>query len=275
MTSLLTNTDPFHLDTSSVGPVNPKAASVHRSHPKEGSLMISVVIPARNAAATIERAVRSACSQEEVLVEVVVVDDGSTDHTAAIVTSLQRQNPAIRLVRQEASGVSVARNHGVSLALGDWVSFLDADDQIPPGGLSALMSASNQTGADVVFGGYRQYLVHPNEAAREIRLAPAVRTISGPKALAAYVHGRIPGVIWNGLYNRTLLRRLRFDPSVGHEDADFLPRALAMSRRVALTPDIVYHYIRRPGSFMDTLHRRRLDSHSCATAVTVAVSDPW
>lgn len=94
------------------------------------SKRISVVIPLYNKEAEIERALRSVIEQSLTPHEIIVVDDGSTDGSAAIVERVMRENPSanIRLERQENRGVSAARNRGVSLATGDYIALLDGDD---------------------------------------------------------------------------------------------------------------------------------------------------
>ena len=94
------------------------------------SQRISVVIPLYNKEAEIERALRSVIGQSLQPREIVVVDDGSTDGSVAIVERVMRENPDanIRLDRQENRGVSAARNRGISLATGDYVALLDGDD---------------------------------------------------------------------------------------------------------------------------------------------------
>lgn len=105
---------------------------------------VSVVIPAYNAASTITRAIKSVLLQDigDLELEIIVVDDGSQDATASLVESsmkLSRQN--IRLIRQENSGPAAARNTGVSAAKGEYIAFLDADDQWLPGKLKAQVQA--------------------------------------------------------------------------------------------------------------------------------------
>lgn len=93
----------------------------------KGSAMdtVSAVIPAYNAESCIERAVASVLSQTRPVIEVLVVDDGSRDNTAAIV---ERFGSPVRLIRQANAGPSAARNHGVRAASGEWIALLDADD---------------------------------------------------------------------------------------------------------------------------------------------------
>ncbi|MDH4393729.1 MAG: glycosyltransferase [Aquabacterium sp.] len=102
---------------------------------------VSVVIPAYNAARTLRATLDSVRAQGPLVAEVVVVDDGSTDDTAAVVAE---HDPQARLVRQANAGVAAARNLGVSVARGDWVAFLDADDLWLPGKLAAQLKALAQ-----------------------------------------------------------------------------------------------------------------------------------
>ncbi|WP_442868464.1 glycosyltransferase [Bradyrhizobium sp. CCBAU 51627] len=113
---------------------------------------VSVVIPAKNAAAYIGEAVESALSQGGVS-EVLIVDDGSTDETVAIVRAIC--DPRLRLMKNDAGGVSAARNLGARNAQGDWLIFLDADDRLRPDAVTTLLTtASTSSQAVLVYGDY-------------------------------------------------------------------------------------------------------------------------
>ncbi|MHC5083841.1 MAG: glycosyltransferase family 2 protein, partial [Planctomycetota bacterium] len=92
-------------------------------------MKISVVIPAYNAEATVARAINSVLAQTRPADEIIVVDDGSTDNTAEVVRSF---GEAVIFIQQENAGVSVARNKGIETATGDWIAFLDSDDEFLP-----------------------------------------------------------------------------------------------------------------------------------------------
>lgn len=116
------------------------------------SPMVSVVIPAKNAAAYIGETIASALAQAEVS-EIIVVDDGSTDGTMAIVGAIR--DPRLRLMTNDTGGVSAARNLGARNADGDWLVFLDADDRLRPDAVTTLlMAAKSAPRAVLVYGDY-------------------------------------------------------------------------------------------------------------------------
>jgi glycosyltransferase involved in cell wall biosynthesis len=114
---------------------------------------VSVVIAAWNAAATIERAIRSVLDDPAPDLELVVVDDGSTDGTPDVVARLAAVDPRLRLERlPQNAGVSNARNHALTVVRGAWLAFLDADDRWFPGALSALRRPTADPAVRVVVG---------------------------------------------------------------------------------------------------------------------------
>ncbi len=108
--------------------------------------LVSVVIPAYNAAATIESAVASACAQDHPAIEIIVVDDGSTDATATLAEAAGTVHRPVRVVRQPNGGVASARNRGLREARGEWVAFLDADDLWHPLKISRQVAALQAAG---------------------------------------------------------------------------------------------------------------------------------
>ncbi|QPF95388.1 glycosyltransferase [Bradyrhizobium commune] len=116
------------------------------------SAVVSVVVPAKNAAIFIGETIDSALMQSGVD-EIIVVDDGSTDDTVAIVRSID--DPRLRLLRNDATGVSAARNLGARSARGDWLIFLDADDRLRAGAVTTLLKAAKAAPrAVLVYGDY-------------------------------------------------------------------------------------------------------------------------
>jgi len=116
--------------------------------------LVSILIPCRNAATTLSDTLRSALAQEDIEKEIIVVDDGSTDHSAAIA---RHYLPQIQLVQQPNAGCAHARNCGVALATGDYLAFLDADDYWTREKLALQLAAFVQNPTlEAVFGQVKQ-----------------------------------------------------------------------------------------------------------------------
>lgn len=119
----------------------------------EGTLyrpgLISVIIAAFNSERTIERTLASVLSQAGVCLEVIVVDDGSTDRTSELVEQMARRDNRVRLIRQQNGGISAARNRGVQESMGEWIAPLDGDDIYYAGNLQQQLLCG-QAGGDRV-----------------------------------------------------------------------------------------------------------------------------
>jgi len=111
---------------------------------------VAIVIPAYNHERFVADAVRSALSQGDRVSEVVVVDDGSKDRTADVVRAIS--DPRLRLITQANAGPSAARNRGWRATTARWVQFLDADDQLPEGGVLALSATAERVPGAIPYG---------------------------------------------------------------------------------------------------------------------------
>ena len=117
--------------------------------------VISVIIPMYNSAAVIKRCLTSVMRQSFRDTEIIVIDDGSTDHGADVVLELASEDGRIRYIRQENGGVSRARNRGLDEANGEWICFIDSDDAIEADYLSSMYDCIQETACDIVMCGFR------------------------------------------------------------------------------------------------------------------------
>ena len=114
-------------------------------------ILASVIMPAYNAEAFVARAIASALAQTEPRVEIIVIDDASTDATAAIVARIAARDERVRLLRSAVNGgPGAARNRGLDVARGEWIALLDADDGFAPHRLETLLALGERRGADLV-----------------------------------------------------------------------------------------------------------------------------
>jgi len=117
-------------------------------------VMVSVVIPAFNCASTLARCLFSVIHQADVELEIIVVDDASTDSTAFELQAFEHES-RLKVVRNnQRRGASFSRNRGLSLAKGTWITFVDADDELPQGSLYRLMKEAERTNVDMVVGAH-------------------------------------------------------------------------------------------------------------------------
>jgi len=114
-----------------------------------------VIVPAFNAEKTIERTIHSVLSQSYSNIEVVVINDGSSDNTAGCVKSLCEKDLRVHLINQTNQGVSVARNTGIEQSAGEYIVFLDSDDYLENSFVSTLVSLISKSNSDIAFCAYR------------------------------------------------------------------------------------------------------------------------
>ena len=112
--------------------------------------LISVIVPAYNCEKYIDKCIRSIVSQTYSNIDVVVVDDGSSDSTPLICDEWLKKDPRIRVIHEENSGVTIARKNGVAHAWGTWICFVDSDDYLPNDALKILNEKKENS--DVVVG---------------------------------------------------------------------------------------------------------------------------
>jgi len=208
-------------------------------------MMISVVIPAYNAEDTIEKAVDSVLDQTEKDLEIVAVDDGSTDRTGQILDELCRKDPRIRIIHQANGGVSRARNAGIRAAKGKYLMTLDDDDTISPCMLETMRKEAEKSGSDLVICGIR--LVYPDHTesfeAKEAFSAPKDRFLQ--EKMAWLYDNHLLTTHSNKLYDLDLIRKkgVFYDPALQiNEDSDFVLRYLAHCKIISLIPGAYLDY---------------------------------
>ena len=181
--------------------------------------MISVVIPLYNKEKIIERSLQSVLSQNYDDFEVVVVNDGSTDRSVEIVKSIS--DPRITLIEQENGGPSKARNTGVKNAKGEWILFLDADDELLPGALRHLFSlAKKNKRANIIDG---SYIVSTKEGSHSYISADVLVKNN----YRAFFYREILPSTGHTLFKKTLLEKYPYNQEIRrYEDVELILRLL-------------------------------------------------
>ncbi len=219
---------------------------------------ISVIIPAYQAAPYLQRCLDSLLAQTLRDIEIVVVDDGSTDGTPALMRTYVEKDSRIVSLRQENGGVSSARNRGLEQACGQWVAFVDVDDWAEAQYLSSLLP--QEAGTDFVVSGHTEHrskLTVPHQPATCGPL-PLTQAASVIAALEADYHLNTP---WAKLYCKDIIDRhgLRFDPAYSYgEDKLFVYRYLCHCATVQVTTGTYYHYNNQADGLSRKIHPPRI-----------------
>lgn len=218
---------------------------------RRADVLLSVVIPAFNVDEFISRTLESVMLQVPA-VEVIVVDDGSTDDTLRVVEdTLSAWNGSSRVITQPNAGVSVARNVGLRHARGEYVLFLDGDDYVSPG-LTSHLERALRMSPDIVCWGWDVVTPGDPDSSSEAYIPRAPELMSGLDALRAVITtSALP--IWTAsmALRRDFLRNqeLLFTPGCHRaEDREFQYKALSSAESVTLIPTVLAHYLARPGS---------------------------
>lgn len=208
---------------------------------------VSVVVPAFNAAGYIEAAISSALVRSEVPVEVVVVDDASTDATCAVVEQIAEADPRVRLIRLPVNGgPSRARNEAIRAARYGWVALLDADDRFVPGRLDRLAPLAEATGADIVSDEVELVTLG---GARWPVVASTGWTFEPGSPIDPLDYARCLWVV-QPVFRKLLAEKGdSFDEGIAYgEDALIMMRWLLKGARWTMHSAVGYEYIRRQGS---------------------------
>ena len=213
--------------------------------------LVSVIIPVYNVKPYISEAIESLLHQSYQNLEIIIVDDGSTDGSEDICDEYARKDKRIIVVHQDNKGLSAARNTGLDLMSGEEVVFLDADDALCSDYVSILMDTLIRESADVAMCKFTTHnTTEKMEMSRGKNATPEIEAgvYSRVDALRALCDEKINYSVWNKIYKRELWKDIRFP--VGHifEDVDVTFRIIDLCNKVCVVDQSLYMYRIRPGS---------------------------
>lgn len=203
---------------------------------------ISIILPVYNTENYLDMCLQSVLGQSFDDYELLIVDDGSTDRSSAMLDAYAAKDARIHVFHQENGGVSAARNAAIAEAIGDYLFFLDSDDYMSPDALRLLYAAAVETDADVVAGGYRFF------GTQELERPGIDAVMDGATFLSRYfsivsAHFGYPS--WGKLFRRALIMEhgIRYNTEQKKcEDHTFNVACYRYVQKVTLIPYIVYNY---------------------------------
>ncbi len=212
-------------------------------------IKVSVIMPIYNAYSYLRPAMDSVLGQTLKELEIICIDDGSTDKSLEIIKEYQKRDDRVRIVTETNAGPALARNKGISRARGEYLAFLDADDFFEPTMLETMYNAAKQDSLDIVINEYDIYNDHtakfedaPSNEHDEIYRAGSVTSKSeNPDEIFLSTTGSA----WNKLFKRSFVieKELGFLPDVKmYEDVYFVVCALSLAERVGKVFGVLIHH---------------------------------
>ncbi len=218
---------------------------------------ISVIIPVYNAEEWLKEALESLQEQTYGDFEAIIVNDGSTDDSEAIIKDFCAKDSRFRVISQPNAGVSAARNLGIDMAKGEWIAFMDADDVMPPDALEVLTNHAHKSGAGIIAGKYVRKIPedNPHGSGHSMIISSDTAILIG--LYQKFILNSPCGVLYHKsvFLNEPKLyfRRCRY------EDLDIFYQAFERVEKVCILDRVVYFYRDTPGSFINKWSDERLD----------------
>lgn len=216
---------------------------------KPNDYKLSVVIPAYNAQKFISRCISSALASDLKEIEVIAVDDGSTDETKDILSWYESMYPQFfKKIFKENGGAAEARNYGIAESKGHYIAFIDSDDMIRPDAYSTMYDSLQKTGADIAIG--RLYKVDNDKYyVRHTLPLPAYKAINPEEYLRLLFTQTYNNVaVWNKMY-RTKLVQEHPIPLLSYEDVSWTPYILSWADSLCYVDKVCVEWDRKIRSF--------------------------
>lgn len=240
--------------------------------------LISIIVPVYNIETYLPECLDSILNQNYKHIEVIAVNDGSTDSSAFILEQYAQKDNRIKVLHKSNGGLASARNFGLTYANGQYILFVDSDDLIAPQAIETLITVAEQQCADIISFGFKKFYKNTNisdvsnvetRRARTIDLQEMFRICFDENYKSEYSNG---AYAWTRLFKRSILGDLKFDSTRKlYEDEDFTSKlllSLNSSSNILFLDAPLYYYRQRKSSLVHSNRTKRLLAlYSCRSAM--------
>ena len=229
-----------------------------------GMISISIVIPVYNAQKYLNKCFECLMNQSFTDFEAIFIDDGSIDASGAILDGFAEKDLRIRVVHQKNGGASAARNTGLGIATGKYISFIDADDLFHKDYLKSLYEAAEETDADIVQCGYKR--VTENECdnfaftTMNAEMSGNEKCFSNTEFLnKIYTSEAVDSIVlWNKIYRREIFDGILFHEGIMFEDELFSAKVIYAASKIVRISQVLYFYLYNEESVMNRTYSYRM-----------------
>lgn len=202
---------------------------------------VSVIVPVYNAREFLTHCIQSLLNQTYKNIEILLIDDGSSDGSEKICDSFSEKDKRVITVHQRNAGVSAARNTGIEFARGEYIVFVDSDDWVEPEHIRQMMDKKNES--DIVICDFKEE-VQNGVSARQYHHFNQNKTIkSQNEVFEDFLKSQLyTYVVWDKLYSKKIIGNTRFEAQAYAEDSIFCREILAKCKKLQFVPQKSYHY---------------------------------
>ena len=219
--------------------------------------MVSVVVPIYNVREYLSRCIDTLYNQQGIDIEVILVNDGSTDNSLKICEEYAKKSENTIIIDKDNGGLSDARNAGTEVATGDYIYFLDSDDWLAPNALSTLCDFAVKNDCEIVQGGfyyaYDDYLLYD-------RSRMVSQILSRKEALLELIkNDYVKNFAWGKLYRADIVKKHRFPKGKFYEDSYWQHLIVHECTRYGIVPTPLYYYRQRSSGISGSFSLKNLD----------------
>lgn len=207
--------------------------------------LISIIVPVYNVELYLSECLDSIIKQNYTRLEIILVDDGSTDNSGIICDSYAKKDKRIIVIHQKNGGAANAKNTGLRRASGTYLSFVDADDYVEPGTYAYMVSMMEMYQVDIVQGHFREIYIDKKVEHPSFTLLTLLNT---EDYLKKYAQDWTCALLWDKLYKRHLFRGIFFEEGHIVDDEFFTYLGVMNAKKILQAPRIVYNYRKRKSS---------------------------
>jgi glycosyltransferase involved in cell wall biosynthesis len=218
-------------------------------------VLISVVVPVYNVEKYLKKCIQTIIKQTHENIEIICIDDGSTDQSGKILDELAANEPRIKAIHQQNSGTMQVRSRAIAEAKGEYIAFIDSDDYVAPRMLEILLEGIQKNGAQIAVGGFE---IVDDEGKRLSAVMPTCKTLDKTDALKELLieDYRVSGLypLWNKLYKKELFEVYKPSAHINTlgEDQYMNLVFIDAAQKIYFTDEICYSYLQRSDSVMKT-----------------------
>lgn len=225
-------------------------------------MKVSIIVPTYNGEKTLKKCIASLTAQTYSDVEIIIVNDGSTDNTAIVATTLADTSESVQVIDCENNGVSVARNIGIEASTGDILMFVDSDDYVDPNYCQQAVDNMTKYGTDICIMGY---LREEGSIIEKHVLSRKDGLMSKSEVMISTSDLDMGNFVWGKAFRAKLFKNIRFIKGKNYEDIQIFYQLVELATKISYCSVATYHYVQHANSIATTLSKQNIhDSFEAA-----------